>query len=747
MKNRKQHRYSSDQPITKFPEDKLGRGLFATRLANDITAWEGESSLVIGLFGGWGTGKTSLKNLVLAALKKKRSKMPLLEFNPWQLSGSGGISVAFFNELAIALGSKSVVEDQSATVAKNRLAKYSKRLGFGSIISRALGPLLVATGRTEEAAFVIATAEVLNQAAEASKAGSETIQQNQTSEDLPLCELKRSLDEALRKIKNPLLVVIDDIDRLTTHEILDVFQLVKVNADFPKVIYLLLFERSIVSAALDSVSNGRGNEFLEKIVQVGYHVPRASKESVQKVLFHGLDEILAEPGVSRRWDKNRWSHIYLDGLQLFFRNLRHVYRFLSSFDFHVRQFLSSGHFEVNPVDLIALETLRIFEPNVFERLAVLKTVLTRDTGNSLFGEIKQEAIEVTITDLISQASDSNRAAVRHIVSGVFPPIENSYAGKHGVSGEHRQQWLRDARVCHPNMFDRYFALAVDEGELAQTDIDRLIDDSGNCPKFVKRMKALQDRGLTKLAFEHLDAHKETIPKQNMASLVQALSDLSDSFPPTGTDMFETETKMMAARVIYFGLKREKDESKRLKILVDAFTNSTGILLPVFVTSLQERKKENSRQSNEYLVSEDDWAELRKLSLMKIKDAAEGSRLVGHNEASTLLWRWVDWAPDEAKSWIASVITNQKGVLWLLSVLMGELHSHGTEFKISYYIKLSNIERFGEIESLITQTEGVDLRGASEREQIAVREFKRALKRRDEGKPEFDGNDRSFNGDD
>ncbi len=746
MSRKKQHRYSSDQPITKLPDDKLGRSSFANRLADDIAAWDGDSSLVIGLYGDWGTGKTSLKNLVLAAFKQRRKKIPLLEFNPWQLSGSGGISQTYFNELKIMLESDTVSHKHDKAEAKERLLKYSKRLAFGGIAGRMFSGLLAVLGQSEDAAATAAVANAFSDAAEITKSGSEAVDSKSEPGNLSLSELKKSLDESLRRLKQPLLVVVDDIDRLTHREILDVFQLVKVNADFPRVIYLLLFERNIVSAALDSISNGRGNDFLEKIVQVGYHIPRASRASIQKVLFGGLDEILAEPGVSRRWDKNRWSHVYLDGLQGFFRNLRHVYRFLSSFDFHVRQFQKRDHFEVNPIDLIAIETLRVFEPKVFERIPSLKTLLTRDVGKSLFGGIKQNEIDAAVNDLVLQSAEPNRSSVRHLIEGIFPSINSSHAGESGIEGQYLQGWLKDARVCHPNMFDRYFALAVDEGEVAQTELDQLIDESGDPSGFFKRMRALQDRGLMNLAFEHLDACKDTLPLQNMTALIQGLSDLSDSFPPTGTGMFDTATRGMAARLIYFGLIREKDQSQRLNVLVDGFTKSSGTLLPVYVTSLQERRKSESNRERDYLVSESDWSVLRCLSLNKISEAAESGSMMRHPEASVLLWRWHDWDPTAARLWISKQIQNHKGALWFLAVLLGEVHSHGDELTIQYYIKLSSIEQFTDIGSLQNALSDINLNTASDRERIAVKEFGRATKRRAEGKPETDGYEQGFDND-
>ncbi len=65
-------------------------------------------------------------------------------------------------------------------------------------------------------------------------------------------------------------MVIDDIDRLIPSEVQELFQLIKVNADFPNVVYLVLFDRSVVEKNIEKVVAVSGRDYLEKIVQVGF---------------------------------------------------------------------------------------------------------------------------------------------------------------------------------------------------------------------------------------------------------------------------------------------------------------------------------------------------------------------------------------------------------------------------------------------------------------------------------------------
>src|SRR5690606_21576351 len=78
--------------------------------------------------------------------------------------------------------------------------------------------------------------------------------------------------KALSNIPKPIVVVLDDIDRLTTAEIRDVFKLVRLTANFPNIIYLLAFDRARVEQALGE-HGIPGRDYLEKILQIGIDLP------------------------------------------------------------------------------------------------------------------------------------------------------------------------------------------------------------------------------------------------------------------------------------------------------------------------------------------------------------------------------------------------------------------------------------------------------------------------------------------
>ena len=60
MSDTKKDTYISDSPITDPSQDKFKRWLFAQRIAQTIVNRSDPSSIVIGIYGAWGNGKTTV---------------------------------------------------------------------------------------------------------------------------------------------------------------------------------------------------------------------------------------------------------------------------------------------------------------------------------------------------------------------------------------------------------------------------------------------------------------------------------------------------------------------------------------------------------------------------------------------------------------------------------------------------------------------------------------------------------------
>ena len=97
--------FRADQPINTYKEDLLSRHSFAKALAKAILSYELDDSISVGLFGEWGSGKTSLINMTLEEIKFLSSQREpfIIKFNPWNFSDQNQLVQQFFNELSLVL--------------------------------------------------------------------------------------------------------------------------------------------------------------------------------------------------------------------------------------------------------------------------------------------------------------------------------------------------------------------------------------------------------------------------------------------------------------------------------------------------------------------------------------------------------------------------------------------------------------------------------------------------------------------
>jgi predicted KAP-like P-loop ATPase len=91
-----------DNPIEQPAEDLLGRKSVAAVVADEIRTADASKGFVVSVMGPWGSGKTSLVNLVRHELGKEPS-IHVLDFNPWMFSGTEQLVDSFFRELSAQL--------------------------------------------------------------------------------------------------------------------------------------------------------------------------------------------------------------------------------------------------------------------------------------------------------------------------------------------------------------------------------------------------------------------------------------------------------------------------------------------------------------------------------------------------------------------------------------------------------------------------------------------------------------------
>ena len=358
-----------DNPIQSVEEDVLEWKPIADEFASRILNLDASQGLVVGLIGSWGSGKTSFINL--AKPKFKNKNVPVVEFNPWLFSGTDQLVYRFFSELSAELGEKSNLKELACN-----FKQYGDILSpMAQSVSSLLGiPLL---------------GDFLNFCIEAAGKKESTSQ------------LRKIVTEELRKRKEPIIVVLDDIDRLSGDEIRDLFKLVRLTASFPNLIYIVACDRIRVEEALNGSKNYGSDNYLEKIFQWYFDLPTVSPESIRRELHSRMGIVLGD--LDPPFDDKRWPDIEAEIIRPQLRNMRDVNRYCISVHGIVQELANS----IDIVDVFALEAIRLFMPSLFKQFPSLIEILTITTANEASANLAADEL------LEKQLFNSNTAATLH----------------------------------------------------------------------------------------------------------------------------------------------------------------------------------------------------------------------------------------------------------------------------------------------------------------------------------------------
>lgn len=744
----------ADQPISSASDDLLGRSPFAKRLASAIVNWKEDESLVIALYGQWGIGKTSVKNLVLEQLRGTDTEEPdVVEFNPWHWTGHDGLAAAFFKDvLAVLTRNKNRRGNDEVARSLRRYASYlgvlhgilspPKELLTAALLilgglSLSLPSFLsdesaVRLGRTIGLAILgIALALQWGKGLLENLA---TWRERMGVDSEPLEERKSAVVRALKRVRRTVVVVIDDVDRLSATEIQSVFQLVKANADFPRFVYLLIFQRNVVEAALEKAMKQNGTEYLEKIIQIGFDVPPPRQDQIDTLLFEGVGRVLA-PADSASVSQTYWGNVYFGCLQKYFRDLRDVKRFLASWEFHLGLLRTNGTLEVNPVDLISIEAVRLFDPELHRRIRDARPLLT--AWRSGRREDRKEDIE-EIKALVNEVATEKEAA-QELIKTLFPNVEFAFGGTF-YSPESKESWVRELRVCTPEFFDRYFLLGLGRQEVSQHEVERLVLATSDTKAMYAHLERLAKDGLLEAALESLFAHREKIAPENAVPTLTALFDIGELLPPRNPGSFGDGPDWTITRLAY-QLLRKSPEPDRVEKLEEALKASIGLRLPImFISVSAPTDREHSSDSK--LLSEADLSRVQGIGLDKIRGAAQEGKLIHQIDLIYILFRWLNWArdADEVRKWAEGITASPQGALAFLRSFLhkGTSSTIGDRVaKINFFMKYSEVDQFVDVYVVETQINKLTETRLPEEDHLVLQEFRKAITRKRKGKKEGD----------
>lgn len=326
-----------DRAVQSAEDDLLERGLFIERLGNALVAKDNSraTGVVVGITGEWGSGKSSILNLAAKHLEDER-KAVVVQFDPWVVSGRDDLIGRLLMQVAKKLGKDKRTKSLAISF-----------LDYLDALTPAIDTVATAKG-------VLGLGKMIK--------GVSTLSRQKLSKLPDLHQQREGLKKILAETSVPIVVMIDELDRLDDGEIRAMAQFVRAVGDFDRISYLLAYDQRRVAEALGDGDSDRGLSYLEKIVQYQIPLPVTFPGELHRLLERALDTIAQDRALPADW---RAAPRYGELLNLLIPGVldtpRDIRRFGGMFDVQCAMLD-----EVNPVDLMGWAALLTKAPRTVQ---------------------------------------------------------------------------------------------------------------------------------------------------------------------------------------------------------------------------------------------------------------------------------------------------------------------------------------------------------------------------------------------
>lgn len=527
--------YTSDKPVNFKSDDRFSRAKFSERIAQVISKRNDPSSIVMGLYGRWGDGKTSVLNFIEEYLKSD-SNVICIKFNPWRFGTEDELLKGFFTQIATSLDEKLETTGDKVKDIVKKLAPAVGGLGGAEQVGSAV-------------ASFIKTPDIE--------------------------EFKKRIEDLLQKNQKRVLFLIDDVDRLDKTEIHALFRLIKLTADFDYTAYILAFDKDIVSASLqERYSDTKGNAgeaFLEKIIQVPLLLPIIEKDVLRNFCFESVDEALniADINLSQEQAQN-----FAREFTFAFEELLTTPRKAKLYGNTLMFSLPILKDEVNVVDLMLIEALRIFIPNLYDLIKNNKSWFAGIFSESRYTNhsTTKELIKKSIDDCLSMSNITNIHHLISLLKYLFPKLESVY-GNTTYGADWYSIWNNNQRICSENYFSRFFTYSIPKNDISDMAINKYLEEIATWSMNENNpLNNILNSENTEQIINKLRNRVESIDATNAKKIIISITRLTDVIPNVD-DSFTIISLYSSTAMLINDLVKKSDKQERKDLIKLAIKNS------------------------------------------------------------------------------------------------------------------------------------------------------------------------------
>lgn len=721
--------FYGDRPIEIPSEDRLGFGPAAKHVAEAIHKMASPDGFVIGIEGEWGSGKSSFINLVSNALSKSGNAPEVVRFLPWLISSRDGLLQELFTEIT-----KAVLRVDSRELQLKGWRSFlgyiwPKRYSAQAVRKRKIKGLfsrfssrLVQAGKMVELFGLPGVGAVM-------EVGKRTIEKWLGNNSLE--KEKSYIQNELVKLNRKIVVFIDDLDRLEPNEVVEVLRLVRAVVDFPNIVYVLCYSREIIASNLStSLHIKKGDEFLEKIIQVSFSVPQPEAFDLRRMFRNELNllypDLLSDESPQAQAILDRLTYVMDDEGGRALLTPRHVVRAINALRFHATPVLDC----IDIPDMVWLQLIYIQSPKLYKWIeGYLIGFAALHAGATISEEGKKteyQKLNLILDDLVDIES-SRQTRYRGFYS-VLPGVDFDFEGQGdqqkmllGLYGrEDVDLAIRQKRLGSPQHFRYYFALAMPQDAMHDTEYLTFLESAQRAPEaaqaqFLRMATTITSPGRV-AAQALLDRLKgnglDEVSSAAIPGILEALASSMDAAAlKTGPGDWGRYWVWEDAETILKSVWLKVSEQERAALILRMFGDgmSLGWLTKIFrrETYAHGVYGHKPKPESERLLSVQEYEAAAKALLCRYRNLTP-LQLRQLPYTSDPFYAWLQFEPQAKEEVLAKVqelSCNDEDFLALLQGMRGWLATNGV---VSFPLRESSLSEFMEFDSVRERLEKLSL---------------------------------------
>lgn len=657
--------YNSDKAIESSEQDLLGRVTFSKQLGEAIYKYNGKDGLVLGVFGKWGTGKTSILNMVVNEinyLSDNDDDSPIIvNFSPWNYTDKDNLISLFFRVLKNRLNMDK--HEETRKKIGKALTDYSDALDALALLP------IVGSG----------LATILKTIAKAQGA--------ELSKDVDIDKTKENLETVLGDTNQKIVVIIDDIDRLTNTQIRDIFQLVKQVGNFPNIIYVLSMDRDVVCRALESVHDINGEEYLEKIVQIPFEIPVLMKPKLKEIFLAKLDDTVNDISDNVKIDKNYWSEVFINCIEPYIKTLRDVNRVINTFQFRYKLLSTETSLE----DVVALTTIEVLEPQLYQWIGRNKDLFCSTYSHSFSALFRNKSdYRTSIHEELKKLGINTDIGIKFLFT-LFPVFANDIDER---DYRYTESNIRETmRVAQEERFDSYFMFDLREIPVTRYVINDCINKMA-LNDLITTITVINNNGNIEYFIDELRALVDTIPYERLGLLASAILYEQDKFT-NNSRFYMILAYTKAEFLVYDIMSRINDENERYNLIKSVLENINKEQIGTLASFINEIELSHGRLAgkekniDKQLISLHHLNDIEAMYALKMNKLTQSEVIIdikGFHRAFSL-WECID--KDRAQTYLDNILKEDNNILKFICTIArkwtSDNNDSGWDFPLEKYL--------------------------------------------------------------